>query len=224
MSKFVVYLIKQNGVIMSVGKTDNFTKRKWKHLNKRGTSSSAIPVDVDLSTVEITPIEYYETKVEALKRETELMIKYHTIENGWNQMKSWLSDEDKKEYQEKWHLEHEEENKEYCKQWYDENKDYKIEYQKQYYDENKENILGRNKQYYDENKEKILERKKQYYLEHKDEINAKRRKKKQQKKNGSELINYHFSDYDIEINILPLTLLLVPCFVYRLYHSQEHIP
>lgn len=85
---YTVYTITENGVVKYVGKTKDYTRRKWDHLNSRGTYMSAIPIDIDLSTVEIKPIALYTDEVQALKFEDWMIQKHDTINNGWNKQRS----------------------------------------------------------------------------------------------------------------------------------------
>ena len=92
---FTVYTITQDGVVRYVGKTKDFTRRKWIHINCRGASNSAIPTDINLSTIEFHPIALYTDEVQALKFEDWMIHKYDTINNGWNKNKSgyiWTDD------------------------------------------------------------------------------------------------------------------------------------
>ena len=101
--EYTVYKIEYKGEVKYVGKTCDFERRKWRHLNGYG----AIPTDVDLNEVEIMPIETYTEETDALKREDELILHYDTINNGWNRQRSGLVKvSDVKAYQREWHREY----------------------------------------------------------------------------------------------------------------------
>ena len=88
--KWTIYLIKENGVVTYVGKTNDFRRRVYEHRGKRGTGNSAIPIYVDLNNVTFVPIETYNTEADALRMEDELICEYDTINNGWNRCRSGL--------------------------------------------------------------------------------------------------------------------------------------
>ena len=94
-----VYLIKENGVVRYVGKTSNFTRRKREHINRIGIYNTAIPNNIDISTVEFHPIALYTDDVQALKFEDWMIRKYDTIHNGWNKQRSGNICEDMKAYE-----------------------------------------------------------------------------------------------------------------------------
>ena len=96
---FTVYLIKFNGVIMYIGKTNNFKRRILEHRGKMGTPKSAIPKYVDLKLIEFVIAAEFIEKRDALKYEDSLICKYQTIEKGWNKLRSGLIyKENTKEY------------------------------------------------------------------------------------------------------------------------------
>lgn len=86
--KYTVYTISLGSKVMYVGESANFPQRRYLHRNKRGTSQSAIPLDVDLSLVVFEKIAVYDTRNEALETEDSLIKEYDTINNGWNKRRS----------------------------------------------------------------------------------------------------------------------------------------
>ena len=131
--KYVVYTISLKGQVMYVGISDNFERRKLRHIKYRGNKiQSAIPIDIDLSLIEITPIKEYKYHKSALKEEDKLIIEYNTIEDGWNKNRSGLIYSDRieeynKEYDKKWHNKWRIENREkynlYMKEYRNKHKD-----------------------------------------------------------------------------------------------------
>lgn len=99
---YVVYTISLQGKVMYVGSSGNFEYRKKQHLNKE--KSSAIPSDVDPSTVTIEIVRHWKSEKAMLNSEGRLIKKYDTIKNGWNKVNSGLGIEAKntKEYQAEW--------------------------------------------------------------------------------------------------------------------------
>ena len=148
--KFYVYLIKENGVVKYVGKTGYVAQRFSNHRTMRGTKYSAIPLEVDLNTIEIEAIEEFENKVDALKREDELMLKYDTINNGWNIERSGLIRVgNSKEY-----------GRIKAKEWRDKNPEKSREYARKYYREHQEECQQRNRIYQQTHKEELKEHRK----------------------------------------------------------------
>ena len=117
---YTVYKIEYQGEVKYIGKTCDYKRRKWKHLNGQG----AIPVDVDLNDVEIMPIERFNTNEEAVKREDELICEYNTIDCGWNVRRSGLIEvSDRKAYQREYYN---------TPEWKEYMREYKRNWKKQY--------------------------------------------------------------------------------------------
>ena len=117
---YTVYMIKLNEVVMYVGKTSDFERRKYEHLNRIGTTYSAVPDGLDLSEVTIIKAKDFSDSEEALKYEDELILQYNTINNGWNKLRSGhVSSTDKYDSQKtlKYRSKHKEEYKAYMKKW-----------------------------------------------------------------------------------------------------------
>ena len=155
MKKYTVYLIRHisTGQVLYVGKTNNFKRRAYQHLSLN-TNSKEWLSSIGTGNVLIEAVAEFDNKSDALKYEDELILKYNTITNGYNNNRSGLiasenkdeynreySKTDKyKEYQRKWKREYSKTDK--CKK-------YQREYQREYYKEYK-------------NTDKYKERKKEY--------------------------------------------------------------
>lgn len=133
MSKeWTVYGIEYQSKIMYVGVSSNMKNRIEQHKYQRGTSYSAIPVDVDYHNVVFLTFETYGIKKDALSKEDELIRLYDTINNGWNKNRSGLVElPDKSAYM-----------KEYQRQYFqtDEHKERRREQQLRYYYRHKEEM------------------------------------------------------------------------------------
>ena len=99
--KYYVYLIKYLDKVMYVGKTNNITHRKYHHLKCVGTRYSAVPIDVDLQYIEFVVDSEFDNNIDAVIYEEELILKYDTINNGWNRNRSGYISEDMKAYYKK---------------------------------------------------------------------------------------------------------------------------
>ena len=101
-----------------------------------------------------------------------------------NQVKPFLTIEEKKEYKKQWaieneerliecrkqyHLNNKEKHNEYSKQYNQEHKEERQEYLKQYYQDNREEIREKEKIKYEENKEQILERNRRWRKDNKEQ-------------------------------------------------------
>ena len=91
-----------------------------------------------------------------------------------NQLKAYITEEQKiernKKIQKEYYEIHKEEILEKVKNYYEIHKEEKIQYHKNYYETNKEEIVERSKINYDTNKEVILQKQKEHYEIHKQEI------------------------------------------------------
>lgn len=150
--KYIVYVIKHigTGTVLYVGKTKNFKRRVYQHLSLKSNTKkwlSAIGTD----NVSIEPVAYFNNKTDALKYEDELILKYNTIENGYNKCRSGLiAAENIEEYQKKYHStdKFKEYQRKYSKT--DNYRGYQREYQKKYQgtDEFKEYQRNWHRDYY----------------------------------------------------------------------------
>ena len=103
--KYIVYIIRHisTGQVLYIGKTNNFKRRVYQHLSLKSNSKEWLSV-LGTGNVLIEPVAEFDNKVEALKYEDELIIKYNTITNGYNKLRSGLIKvENPKEYQKKYH-------------------------------------------------------------------------------------------------------------------------
>ena len=101
--KYIVYIIRHisTGQVLYIGKTNNFKRRVYQHLSLKSNSKEWLSV-LGTGNVLIEPVAEFDNKVEALKYEDELIIKYNTITNGYNKFRSGLiAVENPEEYQKK---------------------------------------------------------------------------------------------------------------------------
>lgn len=143
--KYTVYLIRHisTGMVLYVGKTINFKKRAYEHLSLNSNSKKWLS-SIGTSNVLIEEVAKFDNEVDALKYEDELILKYGTIENGYNKQRSGLiktenPEEYNKKYQKKyWEIdEHKEHRREYQRKWLKEysNTDKFKEYQRKWHKE-----------------------------------------------------------------------------------------
>lgn len=166
--KYVVYTISYQGVVKYVGKTCDFDRRKRNHLTYRGNRRhSSIPIEVNLVDVEILPIKKFNNEEEALKYEDELIIKYDTINSGWNKYRSGLiKASDKNEYTRLQMIT-------YRKEHHEEFRKVQNINQRKHYQEHREEECERNRKRYkkkmETNREEYNAHKRNWYQEHKEE-------------------------------------------------------
>lgn len=173
-------MIKLNEVVMYVGETLNFGRRKREHLHGIGdTNRSAIPEGTDLSKVSVIKVKEFSDKNEALKHEDELILQYDTINNGWNKNRSGhVSNEDDYYVQKvkRYREEHEEEVKAAKKKWREEHKEEVKAYNKAHnhekYLEHREERLAYQRELYLKHKEEKKAYAKKYREEHREEMKA----------------------------------------------------
>ena len=132
--KYTVYLIRHisTGMVLYVGKTKNFKRRTYQHLSLKSSTKKWLEV-VGTGNVFIEPVAEFDNEVDALKYEDKLIIKYNTIENGYNKQRSGLiflenPEKYKKEY-------HSTDKFKECQRKYtktDKYRGYQREYQKKY--------------------------------------------------------------------------------------------
>ena len=136
--KYTVYIIKHigTGMVLYVGNTNNFKRRKYQHLSLKSNSKKWLS-SIGTNNVTIEAVAEFNDKTEALKYEDELILKYDTITNGYNKCRSGLiAAENIEEYQRKWQKEYHSTDKfkEYQRKYSktDKYRGYQREYQKKY--------------------------------------------------------------------------------------------
>lgn len=167
--RYTVYTITDNlqGRTVYVGKTQDFERRKKEHLTlSTHTKDWILALGVENITIE--PIAEFGTKEEALEYEDKIIVKYNTIEDGFNKNRSgFISSTDIKQYQKQYEKTNKEKRREINKKYFSthskEIKDYQREYHKQYQQEHKEQLLEYHKQYDQKHKEQRREYQRQYY-------------------------------------------------------------
>ena len=89
--KYTVYIIRHigTGSVLYVGKTKNFKKRVYQHLSLHTSTKKWLSV-IGTGNVFIEAVAKFDNEVDALKYEDELILKYNTIENGYNHNRSGL--------------------------------------------------------------------------------------------------------------------------------------
>lgn len=146
--KYTVYIIRHisTGMVLYVGKTNNFKRRVYQHLSLKSSSKEWLS-SIGTNNVIIEAVAEFNNKVDALKYEDELIIKYGTIENGYNKNRSGLiATENIGEYQRKWQKEYYQKNDKFREY----QRNYQREYQKKYQgtDEFKEYQRNWHRDYY----------------------------------------------------------------------------
>ena len=119
--KYTVYIIRHisTGQVLYVGKTDNFKRRAYEHLKLHSRTKDWLSV-IGTANVIIEEVAKFDNEVDALKYEDALILKYDTINNGYNKYRSGLiKAENPKEYK-----------REYIKT--EKYKEYQKNYQKNY--------------------------------------------------------------------------------------------
>ena len=136
--KYTVYVIKHigTGTVLYVGMTKNFKMRVYQHLSLKSNSKYWL-AEIGTNNVLIEPVDEFNNKVDALKYEDELILKYNTITNGYNKCRSGLIfEENPEEYQRKWQKEYHNTDKfkEYKRKYTntDKYRGYQRKYQKKY--------------------------------------------------------------------------------------------
>lgn len=144
--KYTVYIIRHisTGQVLYVGKTRNFKRRVYQHLTLHTGTKKWLSV-IGTGNVLIEEVAKFDNEVDALKYEDELILKYGTIENGYNKNRSGLIEsENPEEYQKKYQKkyleidEHKEHIREYKRKWQkeysktDKFKEYQRKWKKEY--------------------------------------------------------------------------------------------
>lgn len=140
---YTVYTISDDlqGRIVYVGETSDFERRKYQHLSLNANTKEWI-ASIGVENVSITPIAEFSTEEEALRYEDDAILKYNTIEDGFNIRRSGLIATDdiaeyQKQYQQQYRKEHMTEIAERWKQYKQEHSAELAEYQKQYRQEHR---------------------------------------------------------------------------------------
>ena len=154
--KYIVYIIRHisTGQVLYVGKTKNFKTRVYQHLSLKSNAKYWL-AEIGTNNVLIEPVAEFSNETDALKYEDELILKYNTIENGYNKQRSGLIFlENPEKYQKEYHStdEFKEYQRKYSKT--DKYRGYQREYQKKYQgtDEFKEYQRKWHREYYQANK------------------------------------------------------------------------
>ena len=153
--KYTVYIIRHisTGQVLYVGKTDNFKRRAYQHLHLN-TGTKEWLSSIGTGNVLIEEVAKFDNEVDALKYEDELILKYDTINNGYNKQRSGLI---KAENPEKYRRENlREYSRNYCREYYQKNNKYR-EWVREYH--NTEKYKERQKEYRNTDKAKELRRK-----------------------------------------------------------------
>ena len=168
-----------------VGSTADFTTRKSLHksnCNNQNQKSfnykiyQTIRDNGGWKNWTMIPIEELKQNT---KREAEIKEEQYRkeLKASLNMVKAYQSEEELKQYRQKYDKQYYDENKkqkkEYDKQYYDENKKQKKEYNKKYREQNREYYNEYQKQHYNQNKEQKRQYQKQYYNQNKYKINEK---------------------------------------------------
>lgn len=98
--RYTVYTITtiDEDKVVYVGKTNDFQRRKREHLCLNSNAKDWIAV-IGTDNVLIEPVTEFDTEEDALKCEDALILKYDTINRGYNKYRSGLiKAEDHKEY------------------------------------------------------------------------------------------------------------------------------
>ena len=132
--KYTVYVIKHigTGTVLYVGKTKNFKMRVYQHLSLKSNAKDWLS-EIGTNNVLIEPVAEFSNETDALKYEDELILKYNTIENGYNKQRSGLIFlENPEKYLKKYHStdKFKECQRKYTKT--DKYREYQREYQKKY--------------------------------------------------------------------------------------------
>jgi len=198
MKKQYVYTITYNGEVMYVGKTSNMAVRKSAHKTKRGTYYSAIPVEADLSKIEFNVVAEFDNEDEALKYEDQLMLRYNTLDGGWNKQRSGLIEtsdikayqreyyqahrEEAVAYQREYDAAHREEKAAYDRDYYEAHREEKVAYQREYDAAHREEKAVYNRDYNAAHKEEKAVYNRDYYKANKEHILAQQREYRAHKK------------------------------------------
>lgn len=155
--KYTVYIIKDllEGLVVYVGKTSNFNRRKQQHLGLYSNNTKDWISAIGTNNVQIMPVECFDSEEEALRREDELIIQYDTINNGYNRQRSGLIETGReKEYWQEYHQENANVRNERSKQWYQDHREEHNQQMKQWYQDNHEKRKEQNKKWQQDNREK----------------------------------------------------------------------
>jgi len=151
-----------------VGSTQNFTRRKCQHKFHCKTLNQKIYQVIrenggwdNWSMIKIEDTDY-ETKLDAHKRERELLEYFGNGMNERTPSRNW-EEECQKEHNKQYRDTHKPQANKYAKQYREDNREQINEWRKQYRKDNKEQITEYKKQYYEDNKEQIAEQRNKKY-------------------------------------------------------------
>lgn len=131
-TKYTVYTINLGSEVKYVGVTTDFKRRKRQHLYRK--QSSAIPTDIDLSDLSFVSVFLCDNKKEAYQKEGELILKYDTINDGWNKCRSGFIECGRdKDYFSEYHQENIDIRRKRSKEWYDTHKEHHKQCVRKYY-------------------------------------------------------------------------------------------
>jgi len=146
-------------------KSERFPNRKlYVAFNEIGTENFKIEL-----------IENYpcDNRTDLLNRECYWMKLLNTIESGYNQLRSKITEEDRKQ----WKKEYDERNKEYNIEYRASRKDIMKKYNQEYMEKNREKLLIQKKEYHEKNKDLLKPKKQQYYLDNVERIKEKNKER-----------------------------------------------
>jgi hypothetical protein len=182
-SKCSIYKIEhiENESLVYVGHTTNFNKRKGHHKSNSKNENNKkfnfklyqmIRENGGFDRFKMIEVEKYpcKDKREAERRENEVM---KELKANLNTRKSFLTEEERKEYRNEYLETNKEKIQEYKKEYRETNKEKIQEYKKEYRETNKEKIQEYKKEYRETNKEYIKEHNKEYHQDNKHKINEK---------------------------------------------------
>jgi len=169
-----------NDIIYIGSTTQPLYKRfDWHKRRSRNESGKKVKLyraisEIGIDHFKIVLIEEYpcENRQQLFARETEMIIRFDSIKNGYNMIKSYVSDEEYAEWLKKYKIS---------------NKDYFSSIAKEHHKNNREILLSKMKEYYINNREKKLE----YYKNNKENILIKN------KEYGKEMIKCTHCDIEI---------------------------
>ena len=164
-----------------IGSTTNFKNRKYQHKNgcinenNKDYNNYKYQFIRDNGGFENFDMILIENVSCNNKRELEQVERKYIdeLKPPLNSIKSYSTEQEKKEYKKNWRETNQEYYKEYSKNWRETNQ----EYYKEYHKIKSEKIKEKKKIYNENNKDKIKENKKAYYENNKTEINEKKKEK-----------------------------------------------
>ena len=151
-----IYYIKdyRTDEIIYIGQTTDFKQRKYAHFGNTNSAIACYMLNEGRKNFTMLPFEDIDvsnySREELKNKENELIIKYDTINKGFNKNKSGVY-KSKNQYDKLFYSENKEERKLYYREYY---KNTKKEYCKKYYKEHREDIIERCKNYQKQKRDK----------------------------------------------------------------------